>query len=46
MTNEQYDAPEILFNTALIGRDGDGIQHLVINALEKADIDTRRTLSS
>ncbi len=45
MTNEQHEAPEILFNTALIGRDGESVQHLIVNALETCDIDTRKQLS-
>ncbi len=45
MTSEQYEAPEILFNTAIIGRDGDGLQHLIKNALEKCELDNRRVLA-
>lgn len=45
MTSEQYEAPEILFNTAIIGRDGDGLQHLIKNTLEKCELDSRRVLA-
>ena len=38
-------APEMLFNTSLIGRDGDSIQNLVLTAIDKCEIDSRKSLS-
>eukprot|EP00347_Sterkiella_histriomuscorum_P005121 403357814 len=46
ISNEQFDATEILFNSSLIGKDGEGLQHLVLNAIEKCEIDTRKALTS
>ena len=46
LTFEQSQAPEVLFDTSLIGRDdGQNVQNLVSDALEKCEIDCRKTLS-
>ena len=46
MTSEQYEAPELLFNTSMIGRDKDGLQHLITRTLEKCEVDNRKVLAS
>jgi len=43
---EQHAAPEVLFDTTLIGRDdGQNIQNLVTTSLERCEVDTRKALS-
>jgi centractin len=44
---EQHNAPEVLFNTTHIGRDdGQNLQNLVANSLEKCEVDNRKSLAS
>jgi len=46
LTFEQHAAPEVMFNTTLIGRDeGQNFQNLVTTALERCEVDTRKALS-
>ena len=47
MISEQHEAPEILFDTTLIGRDdGQNLQNLIATSLESCEIDTRKQLAS
>lgn len=46
LTHEQSQAPEVLFNTTLIGRDdGSSVQDLVTQALQQCEVDCRKVLS-
>ncbi len=43
---EQGQAPEVLFNTTLIGREGgQSLQNLVADAVEACEVDCRKILS-
>ena len=47
MISEQHEAPEILFDTTLIGRDdGQNLQNLIATSLERCEIDNRKQLAS
>jgi centractin len=47
LTFEQHNAPEVLFNTTHIGRDdGQNLQNLVANSLERCEVDNRKSLAS
>lgn len=41
ISNEKYEAPEILFNPYLIGRDVEGIPEMVYKSIKNCPIDTR-----
>ena len=41
ISNEKFEAPEILFNPYLIGKDVEGIQNLVYKSIINSPIDTR-----
>jgi centractin len=41
---ERFQAPEILFNPDIIGREDCGVHTLVLNALSKVDLDLRKSL--
>ena len=46
LTFEQHEAPEVLFNSQFIGRDeGQNVQDLIFQAIEKCEVDCRVTLS-
>jgi len=38
---ERFEAPEALFNPALVDKDGDGISNMVFNMIQASDIDCR-----
>ena len=41
---EQFLCPDALFDTTLIDRDGESLQHVLHNALSKADLHIRKAL--
>jgi len=41
VSSERYEAPEVLFNPALIDCEQPGMQHLLFNMIQEADIDLR-----
>ena len=43
---ERFRAPEILFNPELVGMEEAGVQQLVVDAINKADMDLRKSLFS
>ena len=44
--SERYRAPEILFNPELIGQEYVGAHQLVVDSINRADLDLRRSLFS
>lgn len=43
VSSERYEAPEVIFNPALIDSEQMGMQHLLFNMIQEADIDLRST---
>jgi len=41
MSMERYEAPEVLFNPHLIDEEKPGMQHLLFNMIQEADVDLR-----
>jgi len=41
LSSERYEAPEVLFNPHLIDEEKPGMQHLLFNMIQEADIDLR-----
>jgi len=41
IAQERYEAPEVLFNPSLLDLESDGIQHMLFNMIQEADIDLR-----
>ena len=46
MGPERFRAPEILFSPILVGHEYPGIPQLVVNSIERSDLDLRRALYS
>eukprot|EP00761_Pharyngomonas_kirbyi_P013952 gb/GECH01013982.1/.p1 GENE.gb/GECH01013982.1/~~gb/GECH01013982.1/.p1 ORF type:complete len:379 (+),score=51.10 gb/GECH01013982.1/:1-1137(+) len=42
--HERFKCPEALFEPMLVGKEDDPVQQLVVNSIEKCDIDIRKTL--
>jgi centractin len=43
---ERFRAPEILFNPELIGQEYSGIHQVVVDSINRADLDLRKSLFS
>ena len=41
LSDEKFEAPEILFNPGLVGRDEDGVSEMVFKSINNCPIDTR-----
>lgn len=46
MGSERFRAPEILFNPHLIGSESEGVHQLVLDSINRVDLDLRKSLFS
>ncbi len=46
ISDEKFEAPEILFNPSLIGKEYDGIPYMMMKSINKCPIDCRKSLYS
>ena len=44
MKTERFKAPEILFNPELIGQEYAGVHQVVVDSINRADLDLRKSL--
>ena len=44
MKTERFKAPEILFNPELIGEEYAGVHQVVVDSINRADLDLRKSL--